>query len=427
MSKLILAFQSLLYVPPLKREAKSEGQVSDHSRMYPVGVFCLAWLLYWLPAALAGHLQSLPVGYFDKLANAFLDGRLYLLDPPIVHDLTFHNGNWYVPFPPLPALLMIPWVWVFGDINTTVFTIFMGAINVTLAFFLLEALRKNEWIYLKTSDNIWFVLFFGFGTVHWYLSTMGTVWYASQICTVTFMLLAAWCGISCRSPLWVGSALSLAMLARPHVVLAYPLLLASMIVRHRGHETETTPFSLVKTIFTSVFPITISIGLLLAYNYLRFDNLFDFGYHTQNVSRRLAAQLQTYGQFDFHFVRENLYVMLFALPVWSAKGNFIVPSLEGMSLLLTSPALVYLSKARLNSLMASGAWLATALLLTPLLMYYNTGRDQFGYRFSMDFIVPMLLLLAIGQKQEISKNLRMLIIVSIGINAWGVLWIHSLW
>jgi hypothetical protein len=407
-------------------ETELKVRVGDHTILYYLGIFFITWTIYWLSTVLFGHFQSPPFDYFDKLADAFLHRRLYLIDPPIVHDLTFYNERWYVPFPPLPALLMLPWIWLFGSINTTGFLVVVGAINVTLVFVILQDMRKLEWTHLKTVDNLWLAAFFGFGTAHWYLSTIGAVWFTSQICTVTFMLLTAWFGITHRSPLWASFALSLAMLARPHVVLAYPFLLTNMIARCYRCGREVEPYTLIKGILVSLFPIAISLGLLLIYNTLRFDDMWDFGYRTENVYPALAEELHTYGQFSLHYVTRNLYVMLSALPMWSANRDFIVPNPEGMSLMVTSPALIFLYRARPTSIVTLGAWLATALLLIPLMLYYNTGRDQFGYRFSMDFIVPVMILLALGQKNDVSRVMRILVMVSIGVNMWGVLWFHHL-
>jgi hypothetical protein len=70
----------------------------------------------------------------------------------------------------------------------------------------------------------------------------------------------------------------------------------------------------------------------------------------------------------------------------------------------------------------TGAWLALGLLLIPLVSYYNTGWWQFGYRFSLDFMTPVLVLLAIGAGERVGWPLRLLILVGIGVNAWGAWW-----
>jgi peptidoglycan/LPS O-acetylase OafA/YrhL len=70
-------------------------------------------------------------------------------------------------------------------------------------------------------------------------------------------------------------------------------------------------------------------------------------------------------------------------------------------------------------------WLATALLsacILPvllLLMYFNTGWYQFGYRFVLDFLPFLLLLAALGMKERPTLPAKLLIALSVLINVWG--------
>jgi hypothetical protein len=93
-----------------------------------------------------------------------------------------------------------------------------------------------------------------------------------------------------------------------------------------------------------------------------------------------------------------------------------------MSLLLTTPAIVYALRASQPRNFVWGAWVAVALLLIPLLTYYNTGWWQFGYRFSLDFMPIVILLIALGAGPHVSRVLRLLIVVGVVINLWGVTW-----
>ncbi len=92
-------------------------------------------------------------------------------------------------------------------------------------------------------------------------------------------------------------------------------------------------------------PIGLGALALLGYNVARFGDPFDFGYLTQNVAREVRADLHTYGQFSLHYVSRNLWAMWAAGPVIDKQGQ-LVPIIEGMSLLLTTPAIVYALNAR---------------------------------------------------------------------------------
>lgn len=394
--------------------------VSKHRWLPALLIFGLAWGIYWLSAALLGRTQSPTSAYFDSLADAFLHGRLDLVAPLSTDDLTPYQGRWYVPFPPLPALLLLPWVAMGGveHVNTVVFGAAMGAANVALALLLLQSLARHGWTQLGLADNLWLTALFGIGSVHWYMATLGSVWFLAQICSLTFVLAAAWIAVSAGAPLLSGAALALAMLGRPHLALCCPLLLGIGFRHLREHGARR----LGAWAAMLLAPLLLAGALLLVYNQARFGNALDFGYTRQNVAPELAANLRIYGQFNLHYLPHNLWAMLLAGPIWDAAKNRFLPTIDGMSLLLTTPALVYLAQARSRSALALGAWLSFGLVLVPLLTYYNTGWWQFGYRFSLDFMTPVVLLLALVAGARVGWTMRSLIILGVLANAWGLWW-----
>jgi hypothetical protein len=380
--------------------------------------------IYWLSAALLGRTRPPVTAYFDQLSDAFLHGRLYLANPLATDDLTQYAGRWYVPFPPLPALLLLPWVAVAGlaRVNTVLFCALIGGVNVALAFLLARALARRGWSQLGMADSLWLAGLLGLGSVHWYMATLGSVWFVGQVCTLAFILLAAWLAAETGHPLAAGAALAAAMLGRPTVALCYPLLLAigGQIAADQtgGHNRRAW---LRWAIWSAVPPLFVG-ALLLAYNQARFGSPLDFGYMAENVSPELRGDLRIYGQFNLHYLPHNLWAMLLAGPRWDPARREIVPTVDGMSLLLTTPALLYLFRPARGSALALGAWLAIGLVLVPLLTYYNTGWWQFGYRFSLDFMTPVLVLLAIGAGPRLGWRMRALIAIGALVNAWGCWW-----
>lgn len=387
----------------------------------------LALGVYWGSALYFGATATPDVAYFNHLALAFLQGQSYLSAPPATHDLTHYAGHWYVPFPPLPALLMLPAVWWSGSagVNTVFFCSLFGAFNLALVYLLLTALTQRGWSQLKTVDNLWLTLLFGLGSVHWYMATLGSVWFVAQICTVTFVALATWLAISNGSAWLAGGALALAMLARPNVMLTWPLLLGIAALHLRQRSGENNWRAWVKWALSSAIPLGAALAGLLWYNVLRFGNPLDFGYLSENIAPELATKLHTYGQFHWHHLPENFWAMWLAGPQWDAKRNLWRPDPDGMSLLLTTPALIYLVRARWHNSLVVGAWIAFGLLLIPLLLYYNTGWWQFGYRFSLDFMIPVMVLLAVAAGTRVSAHMRLLIVLGVLVNLYGVVWWHG--
>ena len=399
-----------------------------------IAIFVAAFAIYTATALFIFHRTHSPqLAYFDHLAAAFLRGELYLVAPPANYDLTLHNGRWVVPFPPLPALLMLPFVALFGvgGFNTALFSAAIAALNVSLVYAMLRALAARGWSRLGRGDALWLTALFGWGSTHWLLATIGTVWFVSQICMATFVLLAVLVAISIRDIRWAaigaGAALAVAMLARPHIAVVWPMLISSLMQRTNdevaaARRNGNGGFSRLLT--TSLLPMIAAVVVLLLYNLARFGNLFDFGYITQNVTPGLRSDLHTFGQFSLHYWARNAWAMLAALPTINAHGGWPAIDPQGLSLLLTMPALVYLTQAikvRRARLVMIGVWSALALTLFVLLSYYNTGGAQFGYRFSLDFLPEILVLLACALP-SVSRPMRVLIVIGVAVNAYGVVW-----
>ena len=84
-------------------------------------------------------LESSPYPFYNYLADAFLHSQFHLrILPPTIRDLIFINGKYYLYWPPFPAILMMPFVALFGvSFSDILFTVILGGINVFGLFGLL--------------------------------------------------------------------------------------------------------------------------------------------------------------------------------------------------------------------------------------------------------------------------------------------------
>lgn len=389
-------------------------------------VFSGIWLVYMMSAYFVDvHWWTPLKSYFPDLAAAFLQGRTYLETPGAFVDLTLFNGRWYVSFPPLAALLMLPQVALYGpdSVNTVYFTIFLGAANGALIYLLLEKAAQLNWTKLGSADNAWLVALFAFGTVHWYMSLTGQVWYISQVLTVTFSALAVLLAFQNRSALVVGIAWGLAMLARPNVIFLWPLLFAIFCQLNHIDRSALFGRQTVRWTVLSAIPVVVVVAGLLWYNAIRFGSLFDFGYSNMNVGDYLKPDLQTYGQFNIHFLLRNLRTFFLGLPFWNKSCGFFGVDENGLSVLITTPALFYLFRAfKKGRPWIWGAWISVFLLFVVIMLYFNTGGLQFGYRFLMDMILPLMLLLALAAGERVSLAFKILILCGVLVNYYGLLW-----
>jgi hypothetical protein len=63
-----------------------------------------------------------------------------------------------------------------------------------------------------------------------------------------------------------------------------------------------------------------------------------------------------------------------------------------------------------------------------LLLHYSTGAIQFGYRFLMDMIIPVVALLGLaGKKEDVPLSMKILILGGILVNYWGIWWFFTHW
>ena len=112
-----------------------------------------------------------------------------------------------------------------------------------------------------------------------------------------------------------------------------------------------------------------------------------------------------------------------------------VPRDTGMSVLLTSPAYLLaipvLGRVGRNRLVA-GAVLAVVAIATVNVLHFSQGWVQFGYRFSNDAAPFALVLVALGfERLAVRRRWGMLlamglVVASLSINLWGVIWSRSL-
>lgn len=399
-----------------------------------IGLVIATFFLYYRVAVLIGWINKTTYSFWDLLAGQLLQGKLYLENPPYTHDLTFYNGRWYVPMPPLPGILLIPIAYWIGaeNISTSYLSMIFSAINGVMLFLILKQLVERQWIQLSGYGMFWLVAVFLFGTPHLWVGISGRGWYVSQILTVLFLAMAVYAALRSWSAWLIATCIAIAMLARPNSLMTLPFVFAismQLLKENQGNVSWKQAFQWVAK---SIPPVTVAVVMLLAYNYLRFENIWDFGYTTVNAGPDIVGNVQKYGLFSTHFIPDNLYVMLLKMPrihwgvPWPAvpKGALwpIDPTTTGMSIFITTPPLLYLLRRYPKQWWILGAWAAVLCNIVLLSGYSNTGAHQFGYRYILDFLVPLVTLLAVGIGKRIPWHFAVLVLVSIVINIYGAYW-----
>lgn len=388
-------------------------------------IFLITFFLYEHLLIWTGAANQSRYSYWNLLADEFLRGNLYLENPPHTHDLTLYQGKWYVPMPPLPAILMTPLAYLIGgeNINTSDLSIFFSAINSIFVFLILEQLASRKWIKLSRVDLLLLVVLFAFGNPHLWVGIRGRAWFVSQILTVTFLALAVFAALKSWSPWWVGISIGLAITARPNGIMTWPFIFAIAMQILKEEHGSIRWKQIMDWSIKTMIPIGIAIAVLLIYNYARFEKFLDFGYTTIHGDAVIVANAQTYGIFSPHYIIRNLRAMLFYVPAIQLGTRWpILPSATGMSIFLVTPPLIYLFHHYERRWWILGAWASVFFNFILLVLYHNTGAHQFGYRYILDVIIPLIALLAVAMDQKIPWHFILLLLFSIAFNIYGAYW-----
>jgi hypothetical protein len=374
-----------------------------------------------------------------------------------------------IPFPPLPALVLVPFVAVFGlaTDDQAIFTA-LAALDVAICWWMVGRLGVGALARLATT------VFFAFGTVFWYSAQNTTTWYQAHIVAVGLTMLAVGLAVGWDEAgvdggrrgltldpraFGIGLLVGLATTARLTVILAAPFF---ALVGPGG--------GLLRRSWSLGLGAALPVGLLLAYNVATAGHVFSPAYdHLYRLEARAYVGLgyhRDWAAEDPRYVPQNLGIMLFTGPqilpdrlrdtlgtmdrplctepgatrgIFDVKCPLALPRDIGMSVLLTSPAYLLAIPAffvgrRRRIVLAST--IAILLVSVANLMHFSQGWVQFGYRFSNDIVPFALVLVTLGidrlaatdrPASRLALPLAMsLIVASIAINAWGVMWGRTL-
>ncbi len=360
--------------------------------------------------------------HFMLLADGWLHGHLYVEGtPPGLSDFTYYKGHWYVAFPPLPAVLMLPLVAIFHlsyqSLITLFFSVGMGILNIWLMQLVLQRLVCKGLLSAHFSTMAWLLVFFAIGTELLYTTMKGSVWFVAHVVATTFLLLYIYEMLGKQRAWLAALLLGLASLSRSTTLFAFPFFLLWTFAQERNR-----PFILLRqwVIFGSV--LCVVLAAMLLYNYARFGSLLNFGYSGMNVNPLVGDSLHGYGQFSIHFLAINTRFMLFEPPKFIRVFPYVTFNPFGTSIFLTMPALLF---AFLGFRRHKQRWFAASLLagcvlpVAAVLLYFNTGWYQFGYRFALDFLPFLFLLAALGMAERPRWPEKTLIVLSVLVNVWG--------
>lgn len=378
-----------------------------HNKRIIILLFLISFSIYFLTSA-----GRTPHDYFTRLAGAMLEGRIYLTEnPPWLSELVpAGSGKFYVVQPPMPALLALPPVFLFGQrFQQQILAHIVGALIVVLSYTLVTKFTK------KKNIIYWFTILSALGTIMWYEAATGSVWYLGQLTSALFLLLAIVESLGKKRLFLVGLFVGAAYLSRVHTILSVVFFV---------YLLRDKLFFKYRNIIQFGLGLSVFLGFNALYNFARWGVPWDKGYFL--IPGILNEPWFAKGMLNVAYIPEHLKLLFLKLPKLIDRFPYIIPSWYGLSIALTTPAFVFALRNKLKTNDVKVAWLAILLIFLVLALRGGTGWTQFGYRYAVDFY-PFLLYLTIKRvaKTGITKLHWLLLLIGVLVNLWGVVWINK--
>ncbi len=387
-----------------------------------------------------------PQNYLRNLADSFLQGRLDIDCPEQsgCYDLLKYKEKVYLYWPPAPALLYVPIVAVLGvETPDQLITGLIGAFNVFLfSWFLWLFVRRFD-LPLGFGSIAVLTLFWGMGTVHFYMSMLGSIWCMAQVCAQTYLLLALIFALrppSIANIIWTSVFFALACYSRNHLLFGYGLIGAIQWYQWAGDSWRQKFGKLA----WFALPFGLFSLLNLWYNYARFDDAFNNGMEYQMMSEYLIDDFRKYGFFNLHYLSTNVWVQLLSPPIYKASFPFFKLGWDkiGFSFFWASPLFLLMLPAWFFAIRESlrktgtsllslrdrhlmlGATLSLLAIATPIMLNIAPGWRQFASRYSLDYQVFMVVLILFlfklwGDRRWWWPLVGILVFLSLYVNYFG--------
>jgi hypothetical protein len=327
-------------------------------------------------------------------AMAWRSGRLGLGQNYTWLELAVYNGDWFVSFPPVPSVFILPLTFLFGASTPSNLVVAVySMISATLAY---KAMRK---VGAEGRFAAFWALFTVWGCNLLWMSTNGGVWFQAQSLNMLLCLAAVYCVIQNRRNLSY-IFLALAVGCRPFSVCFFPVLFVFYYIKDKELHPELSFYKLaLKQLNCLIGPLVIAIAYML-YNYARFGNPLEFG-HNYLPEFIVAPD----GQFHINYLLTNLGNIFFRLLTVGSDGRLELPRFNGFVFYIANPIYIVWFMCLIRDIFNKGLTLtkkavvfAVFVNLLLLCLHRTLGGWQFGARYTVDMIPMVFLYLLLSKK-----------------------------
>ncbi|MEG6509889.1 glycosyltransferase family 39 protein [Methyloligella sp. 2.7D] len=356
---------------------------------------------------------------YALLADAFLHGR-FDVSRCFDEDCARFGDKYFVVFPPLPAVIAMPFVAIFG----VEFHYFMLLSMIALAATAYLWWRIGQKLVETRELNSLLVLLVVFATPIFFVTLRGDkIWFFAQSWGFLFASAAIYAALIQKRALLTGLFIGLAFLCRQMSILYLPFLYVLLL------DDDTPLFridgaALKRGLSLAAFPLLFLAGYL-AYNAARFGAPLETGYKylfpreldpDPNDPGFIKNRLRELGSFSTQYLPFNVLYMFVQGPhlefVGKYKTEFGAFDNNGASLFLVTPALLFAFLARWNRAFWFGL-ITCAAILGVTLFYHSNGFSQYSaQRYALDWLPILLVFMCAGWRKEYTAPLSLLIAYS---------------
>lgn len=432
---------------------QTESVLTRRNLVISVALFALALIAI----ALFDHhyhinlLQPSHSPHFVYQAQALLQGHWDIALPLSATDVILLHGKHYIIYPPFPAIALMPFVAIWGlQTSDVLFTAVVAALGVSFLYLMFEQARANGLTTRPWLHHALMTLLLFFGSIYWWLSLGGSVWFTAQILCVVSTLIGLFLGL--RRKYFAASLLLMcAFFSRPTAIFGFIFLLAlawddAGLDPHLARfltapmralrERSLRAIELAAIPWRRLAPVLATIALLFAlygvHNALIFGSPFETGYDI--LMRQRYPQIH-YGQFSWRYVPANIIANFFNFPIVKFSGPWdLRPTIDmtngdmSISVFLTTPLFLLLFwKNRTRSVLRGALWLTIIFVVIEVLFFNASGWAQFGARYLFDGYPYAFLLLALNDT-PFDWRFVALGLLGVGINMLGAIafWAHHI-
>ena len=371
----------------------------------------VAAFVAFVVTAVASQLRATPYNNFVLLAQALLAGHAWIDWPGAYIDALPYNGHYFVIEGPLPALLLVPLVALFGArANQTGLAVVLAAVAIGAAW------ELGERFGVRRSSIAWICAFLLAGTDLLWCAMLGDVWFTAHVSAVCFTLLALVELAGKRRGWLVAIFAACAFESRFSMIVALPVY-AFFLATESSRDVQVRRLG-------SFCAMLVPVGILwVLYNEARWGTLSDIGYsawyHLDQVG------MPTGSPFRLAYLPNQLWSFFAQLPTLLPSFPWLRPEYSGVALTWTSPALLLAFCARSPVRWVLALWVAAILVAIPNFLYYVNGFAQFGMRHALDFEPFLVALMMLAVRERVPAWGKALIVYSIVVGVWGCwYWLH---